>query len=495
MVDIRSLPNRPPRSPGSFSASGPANKPSVAPAVSGLGAVNQKGEDVSSSQSTGASIDNDNSNTDKKPFSWGKILLIIVVLLLFLGGGFYWWQKRGTPVVSGQEVTLTYWGLWEPESVMAGLIEKFEKENPQIKVKYLQQNVVDYRQRLQSALASGSGPDIFRFHNTWLPMFKNDLAPVPADLASSLALETNYYPVVKESLFANGRFYGLPLMIDTLALFYNKDIFNQHQLAVPQDWDQFRQIANQLTVRDEEGRILQSGAAMGTASNVDHWSDILGLMIIQNGAPIAGPYGLDAQQALDFFLIFAKQDQVWDQTLPESTRAFAGGKLALYFAPSWRIINLNELNPDLNFGVTTVPQLPERDPTAWATFWVEGVSVRSEKQAAAWKFLEFLSQEESLEQLFKAGSQVHYIGQLYPKINMADKLKKDPLLSPFLEQAPYAKSWFLSSRTGDNGLNDSIIKYFEDAINRSLMGSDSEMETTVSQGVASVLSKYQISRP
>jgi hypothetical protein len=127
MVDIRSLPNRPPRSPGSFSASGPANKPSVAPAVSGLGAVNQKGEDVSSSQSTGASIDNDNSNTDKKPFSWGKILLIIVVLLLFLGGGFYWWQKRGTPVVSGQEVTLTYWGLWETESVMAGLIEKLEK--------------------------------------------------------------------------------------------------------------------------------------------------------------------------------------------------------------------------------------------------------------------------------------------------------------------------------------------------------------------------------
>jgi ABC-type glycerol-3-phosphate transport system substrate-binding protein len=217
-------------------------------------------------------------------------------------------------------------------------------------------------------------------------------------------------------------------------------------------------------------------------------------MMIQNGASISGPYSTDAKQALDFFMIFSKQDQVWDKTLPESTRAFAGGRLALYFAPSWRIINLYELNSDLNFGVVPVPQLPERESVSWATFWVEGVSARSEKQAAVWQFLEFLSREESLERIFRAGSQAHYIGQLYPRVDMADKLKQDPLLAPFLEQAPYAKSWYLSSRTADNGINDSIIKYFEDAVNRSLMGADSEMETTVTQGVASVLSKYQVDK-
>ncbi|MDD3531747.1 MAG: extracellular solute-binding protein [Candidatus Shapirobacteria bacterium] len=489
MVDTESLPNRPPRSPGSFSRSEsagdiptPATTPE--PVAQEEGAVVARAVDIPVNEPTAT----------KSSFGLKKVLLIVVGLLFLIGAGYYWWQNKSASFTPGQETRIDYWGLWEPESVMAGLIEEFEKENPKIKVNYTQQNIVDYRQRLQSALASGSGPDIFRIHNTWLPMFANDLAPVPNELASSLSLETNYYPVVKESLFVGGRFYGLPLMIDTLALFYNKEIFNQHQLSVPQDWDQFRQVANQLTIRDEKGRILQSGAAMGTASNVDHWSDILGLMTIQNGASIAGPYGIDAQQALDFFLIFAKQDQVWDQALPESTRAFAGGKLALYFAPSWRIINLNELNPNLDFGVVPVPQLPEREPISWATFWVEGVSVRSEKQAAAWQFLDFLSQEESLERIFKAGSQAHYVGQLYPKIDMAGKLKQDPLLAPFLEQAPYARSWYLSSRTADNGLNDTIIKYFEDAVNRSLMGANSEMETTVSQGVASVLSKYQVSQ-
>ena len=492
MVDTEFLPNQPPRSPGSFSRSETTGNPLASSTAS------EAADQVSQEEKTtaGQAVDDipaNGSTSSKKPLGPLKILLIIVGFLLLVGAGYYWWQNKNTPLAPGQETTITYWGLWEPESVMTGLIEEFEKENPKIKVNYVQQNIIDYRQRLQSALASGSGPDIFRIHNTWLPMFVNDLAPVPDELASSLALETNYYPVVKESLFVGGKFYGIPLMIDTLALFYNKDIFDQYQLSPPQDWDQFRQVANQLTVRDE-GRIVQAGAAMGGASNVDHWSDILGLMMIQNGASISGPYSTDAKQALDFFMIFAKQDQVWDKTLPESTRAFAGGRLALYFAPSWRIINLYELNSDLNFGVVPVPQLPERESVSWATFWVEGVSARSEKQAAVWQFLEFLSREESLERIFRAGSQAHYIGQLYPRVDMADKLKQDPLLAPFLEQAPYAKSWYLSSRTADNGINDSIIKYFEDAVNRSLMGADSEMETTVTQGVASVLSKYQVDK-
>jgi len=448
-----------------------------------------------------APISQDSGNENRRFFSgaWVKILVVVFLLILVGAVGYYFWSSRkdgSSGGLSSSEIVLEYWGLWEPESVMNGLISEFEEDNPGVEIKYTQQTIIDYRKRLQSALASGNGPDIFRIHNTWLPMFVDDLDPVPDELAESLSLENNYYPVVKQSLFSQGSFYGIPLMIDTLALFYNRDILDQHQLSPPQDWDQFRQVANQLTIRDEERRILQAGAAMGTASNVDHWSDILGLMMIQNGALVAGPYGDDAQQALDFFLVFTKQDQVWNETLPDSTRAFAGGKLAFYFAPSWRIVNLYEINPDLNFGVVAVPQLPEREPLAWATFWAEGVSVRADelKQETAWKFLEFLSQKESLERIFKAGSQVHYIGQLYPRIDMAGQLADDPLLAPFVNQAAYAKSWYLASRTADDGLNDGIIKYFEDAVNRSLLKAESELETTVTQGVTSVLSKYQVGR-
>jgi len=432
--------------------------------------------------------------TEKKRFLGGKgWLLGVIILLLAVGGAFWWFSQRS----SGEEektVELTYWGLWEPPAVMEGVIAEFEKTHPGVKINYEQQSITDYRLRLQNALASGRGPDIFRFHNTWLPMFKGDLAPLPQSVVTQIDLETDFYPGGLEAVKAGNSFYGIPLMVDTLALFYNKDILAAANVGVPKTWDEFRQTAYQLTQRDEAKRIMVAGAALGAASNVDHWSDILGLMMLQNEVNLAGPYDEIARQAFDFFMVFSREDKVWDETLPASTIAFAGNKLAFYFGPSWRIISLRELNPNLNFGVAPVPQLPQipgqEKPVSWASFWVEGVSAKSQQQNLAFEFLTYLAQNETLERIFQAGSQVHYIGALYPRKSLASTLQNDPLLNPFLEQASYAKSWYLCSRTLDNGINDTIRKYFEDAINRSLSGGDPQLKTTVSQGVASVLEKY-----
>jgi len=430
-------------------------------------------------------------------FSISNFKFLIPVLLIFLIGlaGFLFWRSRRS-LSSSEIVEIKYWGLWEPSSVMGGVIEEFEKLHPNIKISYEQQSIIDYRQRLQSALASGEGPDIFRFHNTWLPMFINDLDPVPPAVMDAAAFEATFYPTAKQSLRHNVNYYGIPLMVDTLSLFYNKDIFATAQVVVPKTWDEFRQVANRLTVKDEAGRIQVAGAAMGVASNVDHWSDILGLMMLQNGVRMDEPYDDTAEQALQFFMVFSKDDRIWDETLPSSTLAFAGGKLAMYFAPSWRIINIREMNPDLNFGVAPVPQLPqsltEGKPIAWATYWSEGVSTKSVYKQEAWEFVKYLAERETLERVYQAGSQTHYIGALYPRLDMASLLNDDPLLSPFIEQASYAQSWYLCSRTFDNGINNTIIKYFEDAVNRALQGKGSQLTTTVSNGVASVLSKYGV---
>ncbi len=379
---------------------------------------------------------------------------------------------------------------------MEGVIAEFEKLHPNIEVSYEQQSIVDYRQRLQSALASGRGPDVFRFHNTWLPMFINDLDPLPPTVMDAATFASTFYPTAKQSLRSGNNYYGIPLMIDTLSLFYNKDIFMKAQLTVPKTWDEFRRVADQLTVRDETGKIKIAGAAIGTTSNVDHWSDILGLMMLQNGVKMNKPYGDAAEQALQFFVVFSKDDHVWDETLPPSTLAFAGGKLAMYLGPAWRIINIRETNPNLNFGVAPVPQLPQASsaekPISWASYWVEGVSARSAHKQEAWEFIKYLSQKETLERIYQAGSQAHYIGALYPRRDMASLLKDDPLLSPFIKQAPYAQSWYLCSRTFDNGINKTIIKYFEDAVNRVLRGEGSQLTTTVNKGVVSTLSRYKV---
>jgi multiple sugar transport system substrate-binding protein len=388
------------------------------------------------------------------------------------------------------QITLTYWGLWEPESVMRNVLSDWEKDHPNIKINYSQQSPKEYRERLQSALARGEGPDIFRFHITWVPMLKNELDPVPAEVMDAATFERTFYPVAAASLRSGANYLGIPLMIDTLALFYNQDIFTAAGVSPPQTWDELRQLASQLTLRDENGRIQRAGVALGTTGNVWHWSDILALMMLQNGVDLTNPTGSLAEDALAFYTIFNKTDRVWDETLPGSTLAFATGKVAMYFGFSWDVFEIKNINPDLDFRVVPVPQLPGGD-LGWASFWVEGVAKKSKYKSQAWEFMKFLSSRQTMEKLYQSQSQIRLFGEPYSRIEMASLINNNPMVAPFVNQASKAKTWYLSSRTFDNGINDKMIKYFEDAVNGVNLGkSPTEVLSTTAQGVSQILSQY-----
>jgi len=390
----------------------------------------------------------------------------------------------------GSQINLIYWGLWEPESVMAEVISEYQKSHPKVEINYILQSPKDYRERLQAAITRGEGPDIFRFHNTWTPMLKDILSPVPASVMDSATFERVFYPVVKDNLRAGNNYLGIPLEIDNLALFYNEEIFNIAGKTPPTTWDEFRKTALDLTVRDAAGKIQTAGAALGITSNVDHWSDILGLMLLQNGADLANPTNNLAEDALTFYTLFSRSDRVWDETLPSSTYYFASGRLAMYFGPSWRVFEIKALNPNLKFRVISVPQLPGVNLT-WATYWVEGVNKKSPQTEQAWEFLKYLSTKEVMQKLYQAQSKLRLFGEPYSRTDMAGLLKNEPYVGVFIEQAPKAKSWYLCSRTFDNGINDKIIKYYEDAVNAVNKGqSPKSALATVAQGVAQVLSQY-----
>src|SRR3989344_7652542 len=68
-----------------------------------------------------------------------------------------------------REVTLSYWGIREDEEIIS-VISDFEKENPNIKVIYSKQDPADYREKLSTRIENGTGPDIFKFHNSWFPL-------------------------------------------------------------------------------------------------------------------------------------------------------------------------------------------------------------------------------------------------------------------------------------------------------------------------------------
>jgi len=425
-----------------------------------------------------------------------KILLFVALGLVIIGGLFFLLSGFLSKIVSkNKQATLTYWGLWEPDGVVNEIIADYQKTHPKVKINYVMQSQRDYRERLQSALAADGGPDIFRYHNTWVPMIKDNLSPVPASVMDAATFERLYYPVTRTDLRLGNAYVGIPLEIDNLALFINEEIFDSAGKTPPKTWDEFRKLAIELTTPPPgTGKIQTAGAAIGVTANVDHWSEILGLLMLQNSANPANPVDNLAADSLTFYTQFYRTDRVWDETLPNSTYYFAIGRVAMYFAPSWRIFEIKAMNPNLKFRIESVPQLPGGE-ISWASYWVEGVSKKSMYANEAWEFLKYVSSKEAMQKLYQLESSKRLFGEPYGRTDMADLLKKEPFVGVFVDQAVKAKSWYLCSRTFDNGINDKIIKYYEDAVNAVNSGQDPEEALkTADQGVAQILRKYGLTK-
>ncbi|MDP3994828.1 MAG: extracellular solute-binding protein [bacterium] len=424
-----------------------------------------------------------------------KLFAIAGAIVLLAVASFALFKTFSKKTMSPAEIT--WWGLWEDDSVVSSLISEYEKANPKIKIKYVNQSKQDYRERLTNAIAKGTAPDIFRFHNTWVPMFKSELDFVPSSVMNASDFFKDYYPVASSDLSSGSGFVGIPLEYDALTLYINEDIFALAAKEPPTTWDELRQLAIELTKKDEQGRIVQSGVALGRTENVDHWQEILGLMMLQNGVNMTRPSGKLAEDSLTFYTIFSSVDGVWDSTLPSSTAAFAGGKLAMYFGPSWRAFNILEQNPSLKFKTVPLPQLPKVGATAsdvaYATYWVEGVWAKSKNKTAAWDFLKFISTKESLTKMYTNSSRQRLFGEPYPRVDMANLLTEHAVLNSIIKGAPYAQSWYLASRTfdGPTGINSLMGRYFEDAVNAVNSGTSAEKALEpVQLGVLQVLSQY-----
>jgi multiple sugar transport system substrate-binding protein len=400
----------------------------------------------------------------------------------------------GSSRSAGKQVELVYWGLWEPESVITSLIAEYKKENPNVNIQYTQQSHKDYRERLQSSLAKGEGPDIFRFHSTWVPMMQKELSAAPNKVASEINLKNSYFSVVSDDLVVGGQTAGVPIGFDSLVLYYNTEMLREANETPPSTWEELRTLAKKLTVTDSSGKIKKAGVALGTTNNVDNWSDILGLMLLQNGADPAQPEESLAGDAIEFYSIFSLSDKVWDETLPNSTYAFATEKVAMIIAPSWRAFQINKINPDIQYKAVPAPQLPG-DKVGWATYWAEGVWSKSKNEEEAWKFLQFLSTKKALNTFYNSASEIRAFGEPYPRVDMAAQIEDDPIAGAVVEQGSYAKSWYLSSRTWDNGINDKIIKYYENGVNSYLEGDPlKKVVPTINSGVKQVLSQYGLSQ-
>jgi len=413
-----------------------------------------------------------------------KIALIAggIIILLFIVNAI-WPKKTVKPAY------LLIWGVYDDESAFKAQIEEYSKANKTITIKYEKKNPATYEEDLMRAFAENKAPTIFMIHNTWLPKYKNLLSELPDALAKEiLPFETfrnSFVDVVEKDFSENGKIYALPLYVDTLAMYYNKDFFNSAGISEPlETWDDLILNIDGLIKKDKWGQIIRAGVAMGTAENVNRATDILSLLMLQGGTKMISDdrkrttfqesiridekYYYPGQEALRFYTDFAnpaKRIYTWNKQMPYSIDAFIQGKTAIMFNYSHQIPVIKDRAPYLNFGIAPMPQVKDRAfDVNYANYWGFAVAKKAKSlendriTQEAWRFLVFLTQQKGsktyLEKTKKPTARKDLVGWQ----------KDHPELGVFAMQSLTAKSWYQVD-------NLKIENIFSNAIDSVILGS------------------------
>ena len=380
------------------------------------------------------------------------IALLLVVALLALVFG----RKSG----GGTPITLEFWGLDE-SAVWLPIITAYQTQNPNITVNYLQKNPLTYEKDLVNALASGAGPDIASINNTWLNKHANKFSPLPSSLMSVNFFRDIFMDVAAQDLVLSNQIYAVPFYVDTLALYYNKALFNSAGLVnPPKTWEEFNGAVKNLVQKNTDGSIGRAGAALGNASNINYAPDILGLLMLQTGARLVSDEGgrkavfdravssngqlvSPGLNALDFYTSFANSSKpvyTWNARLPNSLDAFTQGRAAMYlgYAHDFKAI---QQKSSINFGVAPMPQVKDSQKNSdyldinFASYSAGAVTQKSSNKDIAWNFLVFATSQNA------AGS---YMSAAYlppARRDLVQFTASDPAMAVFAKQALSAASW------------------------------------------------------
>lgn len=372
---------------------------------------------------------------------------------------------------------LVVWGVFDDAETMQPLIRSYEDKQRGARVEYKKISPVDsYEQQLLRALAENRGPDVFLIHASWIPRWQRALLPAPPDVVPARAVQEEFVDTVARDVVVGDRVLALPLFVDTLALYYNKNLLNSAGVArPPKTWQEVHEVVKRLTKFNEEepGQIDRHGIAMGAGKNVNRSPDILSILMIQNGAALLDEDGLpafaddeNARQSLTFYTDFANSSKdvyTWTLRSDYSLDAFAEGEAAMMINYSYHLPTIRAKNPRLNFGVAPLPQVElgnsDNPPKTYAGYWAYAVSRQTLAPDEAWAFVRAITRTEPSRTYLEASG--------YPpaRRDLVAALQNDTRIGVFAKQALLATTW----RQPDNRVVDRV---FTEAIDAVVSGQD-----------------------
>ncbi len=291
---------------------------------------------------------------------------------------------------------------------------------------------------LEAGASGGDMPDVFWMHSNEVQKYmENDILMDLTDrIASSEKLEMDKFPEDIKNLYSwNGKTYAIPKDVDTIALFYNKTMFDEAGLSYPDDswtWDDFYDAAVKLTKEDGS----QYGTAMNPSNEQDGWMNIIysmGGKVLTDDKKASGFDDPNTIKAMEFV------QKLVDNVMPPATVMaetgtdvlLGSGKIAMLSQGSWMVPQFKEHEYiSENCDVAVLP----KDPTTgnrvslynglgWA------VSAKTKNPDAAWQLVEwFGTKDMQLKQAQLGVTMAAYDGVSDEWKNNTDKFDLQPFL-------------------------------------------------------------------
>ncbi len=270
---------------------------------------------------------------------FSKLLIAVVVLASFASS------------TLGQEHQITFWQFWKP-SWLEPAIKRFEEENKPWKVKLERLTWSGGRRKLITAMAAKQAPDVMEIGSTWSPEFMSSGALLPLYDGGE---ELNLFHI--DSGTYQNKIYGLPWTISVAGLYYNKDLLKKAGFdSPPRTWAELLEQSSKIN--NPSKKVYGFGVKIGAETT---WQRFLPFAW-SNGAKIVNNQGevvvnrKNFIDALDFYNQL-HQNGIMDSNLA-IRKIFQQSKLGFVIEDPGQMANFKKRFPDLNFGVTSLPNAP-----------------------------------------------------------------------------------------------------------------------------------------
>lgn len=259
-----------------------------------------------------------------------------------------------TLVNDGEPITLDWW-LWDGDAKFKAFADAYQKIHPNVQINIVNQVWDDYWTKLPLALQGKEGPALFNIHNSH---HENVLPYCDAYDVDLEALKKDFVGV--ESHIVDGQAYYIDYGLMTGLIYYNKKMWAEAGLTdadIPETWDQFREVAKKLTIRDGD-TLRQAGFNFNTSANVmlmgTHYErgynlfDAAGTKVQLDGDAVRA----DVKMLTDLYDV----DKVGSPDFgPNSDEAFGQGLSAMNYSWGHYYGLLGKDYPEIEFGTFRTP--------------------------------------------------------------------------------------------------------------------------------------------